>query len=228
MRLILVGPPGSGKGTQAKLLSQRQGLTHISTGDMLREAIRLGTPAGRNAQPFVSTGQLVPDDLVNQIIADFFRRENRPDNFVLDGYPRTLPQGVSFDQVLRQQFLSLDVVVLLKVDDEEIVRRMSGRWVCPNSACGAPYHTAYKPPRKKGICDNCGTRLIQRDDDKEQTVRKRLAIFHASHGDLLEHYRRVGLLREVPGLGDIESIYANILQVLQYFVGSNSQGSQGR
>jgi adenylate kinase len=126
--------------------------------------------------------------------------------------------------VLRQQFLSLDVVVLLKVDDEEIVRRMGGRWVCPNSACGAPYHTVYKPPRKQGICDNCGTRLIQRDDDKEQTIRKRLAIFHASHGELLEHYRRVGLLREVPGLGDIETIYASILKVLQYDAGSNLQG----
>jgi adenylate kinase len=215
MRLILVGPPGSGKGTQAKLLSQRQGLTHISTGDMLREAIRLGTPAGRKAQPYVSGGQLVPDDLVNQIIADFFSRENRPDHFVMDGYPRTLPQGISFDQVLRQQFLALDAVIVLKVDDEEIVRRLSGRWVCPNSACGASYHTTYKPPRKPGICDNCGTRLIQRDDDKENTVRQRLAIFHASYGDLVEHYRRLGLLREVPAHGDIETIYSNILKVLE-------------
>jgi adenylate kinase len=215
MRLILVGPPGSGKGTQAKLLSQRLGLTHISTGDMLREAIRLGTPAGRKAQPFVTTGQLVPDDLVNQIIADFFRRDNRPDHFVMDGYPRTLPQGMSFDQVLRQQFLDLDAVVLLQVDDEEIVRRVSGRWVCPNPSCGAPYHTTFKPPRKRGICDVCGTRLIQRDDDKEETVRKRLQVFHASHGDLLEHYHRMGLLRVVPGQGDIETIYANILNVLK-------------
>jgi adenylate kinase len=215
MRLILVGPPGSGKGTQAQLLSQRQGLTHISTGDMLREAIRLNTLAGQKAKPYVTSGQLVPDDLVNQIIADFFSRENRPERFVLDGYPRTLPQAVSFDQVLRQQFLALDAVVVLQVDDEEIVRRISGRWVCPNPACGSPYHTLYNPPRQKGICDKCGTRLIQRDDDKEETVRRRLAIFHASHGDLLDHYRRAGLLREVSGLADIETVYANILKVVQ-------------
>jgi adenylate kinase len=215
MRLILLGPPGSGKGTQAKLLSQRLGLAHIGTGDMLRVAIRLGTPAGRQAQPFVSTGQLVPDDLVNQIIADFFSRDSRPEHFVMDGYPRTLPQAMSFEQVLRQQFLGVDAVILLNVDDEEIVKRMSGRWVCPNPTCGAPYHTTFNPPRKPGICDVCGSRLIQREDDKEETVRKRLAIFHASHGELLEFYRRSGLLREVSGLGDIETIYGNILKVLK-------------
>ncbi len=215
MRLILIGPPGSGKGTQAKLLSQRLGLAHISTGDMLREAIRTGTPAGRRAQPFVGGGQLVPDELVNQIIAEYFGRDERPENFVMDGYPRTLPQAMAFEQVLRQQFLGLDAVVVLKVEDEEIVKRMSGRWICPNPTCGTPYHVKFKPPRRAGVCDLCGTALIQREDDQEATVRKRLQIFHSTHGDLLEHYRQMGLLRQVDGRGDIETIYANILKALQ-------------
>src|SRR5579862_1086160 len=185
MRLILIGPPGSGKGTQAKLLSLRLGLAHISTGDMLRDAIRHATPAGRKAQPFVNSGQLVPDDLVNQIIADFFRKDDRLESFVLDGYPRTLPQAMSFEQVLRQQYLGLDAVVVLNVDDEEIFKRMSGRLVCSNNACGTPYHVTFKPPRQAGICDICGSMLVQRVDDQEQTVRKRLQIYHAGHDELL-------------------------------------------
>ena len=215
MRLILIGPPGSGKGTQAKLLSLRLGLAHISTGDMLRDAIRHATPAGRKAQPFVNSGQLVPDDLVNQIIADFFRKDDRLESFVLDGYPRTLPQAMSFEQVLRQQYLGLDAVVVLNVDDEEIVKRMSGRLVCSNNACGTPYHVTFKPPRQAGICDICGSMLVQRVDDQEQTVRKRLQIYHAGHDELLEYYRKLGLLKEVSGLGDIESIYSSIVRILK-------------
>src|SRR6516165_7346923 len=139
MRLILIGPPGSGKGTQAKLLGDRLHLSHIATGDILREAIRLGTSAGRKAEPFVNNGKLVPDDLVNELVADRFRRDDRPEQFVMDGYPRTLAQAASFDQVLRQQFLDLNAVILLQVDDEEIVRRISGRWSCPNPSCLATY-----------------------------------------------------------------------------------------
>jgi adenylate kinase len=212
MRLILLGPPGSGKGTQAKMLSLRLELTHVGTGDMLREAIRLETPAGRAAKPFVGTGQLAPDDLVNQIVADYFRQEDRPESFVLDGYPRTLPQAMSFEQVLRQQFLGIDAAVELQVADDDIVRRMVGRWVC--SSCGTPYHTEYKPSRMPGVCDLCGSKLIQREDDKEQTVRRRLQIFHSGHDDLVEYYGKMGLLRQVPGIGDIETIYTNIIKAI--------------
>jgi adenylate kinase len=214
MRLILVGPPGSGKGTQAKLLSERLGLAHVGTGDMLREAIHLRTPGGEKAEPFVISGQLVPDDLVNQIIADYFGRDDHPDNFVMDGYPRTLPQAVAFDQMLRQHFMGLDDVVWLRVPDDEIVKRISGRWVCPNPTCNTPYHLTFKPPRVPGVCDVCGSKLVQRPDDKEETVRKRLKVFYDSHLDLLEHYRKMGLLREVSGLGDIETIYNNMLKAL--------------
>jgi adenylate kinase len=215
MRLILVGPPGSGKGTQAKLLSQRLGLAHVGTGDMLRQAIRLGTPGGNKAKPFVASGQLVPDDLVNQIIADYFASDDRPERFVMDGYPRTLPQAMAFEQVLRQHFMGLDYVVWLRVSDEEIVLRITGRWVCPNPTCATTYHTTFKPPQVAGVCDLCQTRLIQREDDKEETIRRRLRHFYDSHAALLDHYRTMGLLREVPGRGDIEEIYQSILKALK-------------
>jgi adenylate kinase len=211
MRLILIGPPGSGKGTQAKLLSQKYGLCHFGTGDILREAVRLNTPAGKQAQPFVSSGQLVPDDLVNEMVADRFRRDDRPEKFVMDGYPRTLAQAASFDQVLRQQFLDLDCVVVLQVPDEEIVRRLSGRRFCPK--CQAIYHILFKPPKKADICDECGSSLVQREDDKEATVRKRLQVYHQNNVDLLTHYRKQNLVREVDGVGPIEVVFAKIVEV---------------
>jgi adenylate kinase len=212
MRLILIGPPGSGKGTQANLLGDRLGLVHIATGDILREAIRLGTPAGKKADPFVNNGKLVPDDLVNELVADRFRRDDRPERFVMDGYPRTLAQAASFDQVLRQQFLNLTAVVVLKVDDPEVLRRLGGRWICPN--CNATYHLTKKPPRVPGICDVCSTKLIQREDDKEETIRRRLDVYRQNTLELIPHYQRQGLVREVPGEGEIDKIYNNIVQVL--------------
>jgi adenylate kinase len=214
MRLILVGPPGSGKGTQAKLLGERLRLAHISTGDILREAIRLGTPAGSKAEPYLKEGKLVPDDLVNDLVADRFRRDDRPERFVMDGYPRTLAQAASFDQVLRQQFLNLSAVVVLEVGEEEILRRLSGRWICPNNDCKANYHIITKPPQVPGICDLCGTKLIQRDDDKPETVRRRLEIYRLNTMELIPHYERQGLVRVVTGEGDIEKIYNNMVKVL--------------
>jgi adenylate kinase len=215
MRLILIGPPGSGKGTQANLLSSRMGLYHFGTGDILREAIRLRTPAGLNAQPYVVSGRLVPDDLVNELVADRFRREDRPECFVMDGYPRTLAQAASFDQVLWQGFLKLDAVIQLQVPDEEIVRRLSGRWSCPKPGCLATYHTEHKPPRIPGFCDLCGSALVQREDDKEETVRRRLSVYHQNTEMLIGHYRGQGLLLTVSGEGDIEKIYADIVHALK-------------
>ncbi len=212
MRLILFGPPGSGKGTQAKLLSKRLNLVHIGTGDILREAIRQNSPLGRLAEPYVVKGQLVPDDLINEVIADRFRRPDRPERFVIDGYPRTVAQAASFDQILRQQFLDLTAALLFQVDDEEIVRRMSGRWSCPK--CKSTYHLVSKPPREPGVCDVCHTRLIQRSDDREETVRERLRLYHANTEGLVAYYRAQGLLREISGIGDIEDIYSRILETL--------------
>jgi len=208
MRLILIGPPGSGKGTQAKLLSQKFGLCHFSTGDILREAIRLGTAAGKQAQPYLSSGRLVPDDLVNEMVAERFRRDDRLDKFVMDGYPRTLAQAASFDQVLRQHFLDLTVAVVLLVPDQEIVRRLSGRRSCPK--CQATFHVAFKPPRVPEHCDECGSTLAQRDDDREETIRKRLQIYHQNTGDLVGHYRAQGLLRDVDGTGTPDQVFTEI------------------
>jgi adenylate kinase len=212
MRLIFIGPPGSGKGTQAILLSQRLGLRHFSTGDILRESIAQKTPEGRLANPYVSSGRLVPDEIVNEVVNSRFRAMDRPDCFVMDGYPRTVPQANSFDQVLRASGVELDGVIFLKVADEEIIRRVGGRWNCPK--CGATYHQEFKPPKRDHICDVCGSTLMQRNDDKPETVAKRLQIFHSLYGNLLEYYRKRGLLIEVPGTGDIETIYGNIVQAL--------------
>jgi adenylate kinase len=215
MRLILLGPPGSGKGTQAKLLCQRLGVRHISTGDILREAIHNNTAEGKLAQPYVSTGRLVPDEIVNEIVASRFRAKDRPDNFVMDGYPRTVQQADTFDRVLEAQAMKLRGVVLLNVSDDEIIERLSGRRSCPNPSCGASYHLRFNPPKKQaGHCDLCGTALVQRDDDKFETVAERLAVFHRTYDELVEHYRRRGQLIEVPGSGDIETIFANIVSAL--------------
>lgn len=213
MRLILIGPPGGGKGTQAKLLGERLRLAHIATGDILREAIRRRTPLGLQAEPFQEKGKLVPDNLVNDLVTNRFRRD-RPERFVLDGYPRTLAQAASFDQVLRQEFLDLSAVIVLNVGDEEIVRRLGGRWICPKSDCKASYHIETKPPKTPGICDLCGTKLVQREDDKPETVRHRLEVYRQNTLELIPHYERQGLIREVAGEGDIEKIYNNILAVL--------------
>lgn len=212
MRLILVGPPGTGKGTQAKLLSKRLGLTHIGTGDILREAVRLDSPLGQMARPYVDQGRLVPDDLVNELVADRFRRNDRPDRFVMDGYPRTLAQAASFEKVLEDQDLNLTAVILIVTDDGEIVRRLTGRWCCPK--CKTTYHVLSNPPRRAGYCDDDNIPLIQRVDDQETTVRERLRLYHETTRDMVQHFRRRGLLYEVPGLGDIETIYRNIVAIL--------------
>jgi adenylate kinase len=219
MRVILLGPPGSGKGTQAKLLSERLGLVHIGTGDILREAIRLGTSAGRLAESYVNSGRLVPDALVNDVVNERFRGEHPPSCFVTDGYPRTLAQAASFDQVLRQQFLKLTGVILLDLNDEDIVKRLSGRWSCPR--CKATYHLVSKPPKHPGICDVCGGVLIQRTDDREETVRERLRQYHANTEELIPHYQAQGLLHRVPAAGGIEQVYANIIRAVGPQAGSS-------
>jgi adenylate kinase len=213
MRLILIGAPGSGKGTQAKLLKERLHLVHIGTGDILREAVRTGSPLGHLAEPFIAKGQLVPDDLVNEVIADRFRQPDRPDRFVMDGYPRTLAQAASFDEVLHQQSLKLTAVLLFQVEDEVIVKRMTGRWSCRH--CKATYHLVNNPPRRPGICDVCNNRLVEREDDREETVRERLRIYHQNTEGIVAYYHAQGLLRPVAGEGSIEQIYMRILQILK-------------
>jgi adenylate kinase len=195
------------------------GLVHIGTGDMLREAVRQDTQSGRLARSYVTAGQLVPDQVVNDIIAEVFGRKDRATSFVMDGYPRTMSQARAFDATLTQYQLPLDAVILLVVPDLEIIRRLSGRWNCPNPACNTTYHTSLKPSKVAGKCDLCQSTLMQREDDREDTVRMRLQIYHDRHAELLDHYRKKGLLIEVPGLGDFETIYGNIIQALQHKIG---------
>lgn len=214
MRLIFIGPPGGGKGTQAKLLAERRGLVHLSTGDIFREAISKGTPEGKKAQAYVAAGQLVPDDLVNDIVFARFLSPQPPVRFVLDGYPRNLSQAQAFEEALRRLDFKIDAVIHLHAPDDEIVKRVGARWNCPNPACQATYNTISKPPAVPGICDCCGTALAQREDDKPETVRRRLKLYHETADDLIAHYRRQGLVKDVPGVGDIETIHWAIVATL--------------
>ena len=212
MRLVLVGPPGSGKGTQARLLTERHGLSSYGTGDILRDAIRRGTPQGRLAEPLIRKGQLAPDSLVNELVSDLFNCKSRPERFVFDGYPRTLAQAVWFDDLLAKLNLPLTAVVQFDVSDEEVVRRISGRRVCP--ANGTVYHVTDRPPRVPGVCDIDGKPLVHRDDDREEVVRERLRVFHDNTDALLDHYRKAGRLVAVPAIGAIESIYQDMMSRL--------------
>jgi adenylate kinase len=214
MRLVMIGPPGGGKGTQAKLLAEKFGLIHIATGDVLREEIQKQTALGKKAQTNVDSGTLAPDQLVNDIIAGRLRSPDRPQAFVMDGYPRTLSQAKTFDKLLVAQNLPLSAVILLDVPDDDIVKRAAGRRVCPKADCKATYHLTFKPPRKSGICDLCGTALVQREDDKETTVRRRLDIYRLTTLPVLEHYRKQNLVREVAGTGDIQAVFAKLIKVL--------------
>jgi adenylate kinase len=214
MRAILLGPPGCGKGTQAKLLTQRKGMAHISTGDLLRDAVERQTPLGRQVKDVMKAGGLVSDEIVNGIIAERFRAKDRPSCFLMDGYPRTVAQAMVFADLLHEVGLPLTGVVLLAVDDEEILRRISGRLTCPN--CKATYHVDSNPPKSDRICDVCGYQpLERRADDNEATIRRRLKAYHDVTTELVPYYRACGLLREVKGLDDIETIHQNILKALK-------------
>jgi adenylate kinase len=225
MRLVLVGPPGSGKGTQARRLAERLGLTYIGTGDMLREAIAQDSDRGRRVADLIKQGLLVPDAEVNALIAELFQRPQRPRCFVTDGYPRTRAQAEAFDQLLAQLGLPLDAVIHLTIPDDEVVRRIAGRRCCTNPSCGICYNIYLQPPLQEGICDKCGSPLAQRDDDREETVRRRLQEFHKNTNALLDHYRQQGLVRDVSAVDNVETIYSNIIQAIHPADGHSSCAS---
>jgi adenylate kinase len=212
MRIILLGPPGSGKGTQAQLLCRQFGMAHIGTGDILREAVRGGAPLGLQAKGFMDRGQFVPDTLVNDLVAERFDRPDRPATFLVEGYPRNLTQAKAFDQVLRRNSLELDAVLLFEVPDEEIVYRVSGRRICPK--CNSLYHVVQKPPKQDDRCDHCLTPLELRTDDRAETVRDRLLLFHQTITAILDYYRQSHLLREINGLGPIDGVFRACLRSL--------------
>ncbi|WP_020476318.1 adenylate kinase family protein [Zavarzinella formosa] len=209
MRLVLVGPPGSGKGTQAKMLVRRFGLRHIGTGDILRDAFRRGNSTDKRLEPVIRDGVMASDDLVNELVGELFASIDRPDAYVLDGYPRTLAQAVWFDRRMSELGREPQAVVQLCVEDEEVVRRLSGRHVCP--ACGHVYHADDCPPKVTGFCDHDGEMLIQRPDDREEVIRSRLRLYHTNTESLVARYRANGLLKVIPSVGEIEGIHAMIV-----------------
>ena len=205
MNIILLGPPGAGKGTQSDYLRDRFKLTKLATGDMLRAAVASGSEIGQKAKAIMAAGGLVSDDIMIGIIRDAISDENCPNGFILDGFPRTTGQAEALDVMLKEVGKKIDHVIELKVDDAEMVARISGRYSC--KACGAGYHDAFKQPREAGRCDSCGsTEFTRREDDRAETVAKRLEAYHASTAPLLPYYAATGALKSVDGMADIPAV----------------------
>lgn len=211
--IILLGAPGSGKGTQAKKLSASFSIPQISTGDILREAVKNGTEMGRKAKVFMDQGGLVPDEVVIGIVRDRLKEPDCEKGFILDGFPRTIPQAQELDRVAKELGKEISSVLSLDVDEEEILERLSGRRTC--AGCGAMYHVRFNPPKESQRCDMCGNALLQRDDDKEETIRARLENYKKSTEPLIDYYRGSGKIRSVKATGDIDAIFANISSILQ-------------
>ena len=214
MRLVLLGPPGAGKGTQAKRIADEYRVPHISTGDILRENLRAETPLGLEAKGFMDRGELVPDEVLVGIIRDRLGKPDCAGGFMLDGYPRTIPQATALGEILGEKGTPLDVVLNIDVPDEELVSRLSGRRMCE---CGASYHVKFNPPAVEGVCDACGGRLYQRDDDKEDAIRNRLQVYSDQTQPLIDFYSKESLLASVDGTGGIDEIFAAIKKILDAY-----------
>jgi len=213
MRLMLIGPPGGGKGTQAKKLSARYQIPQISTGDILREAVSNSTELGEEAKKYLDKGELVPDNVMLDLIAETLRSDKCKDGFILDGFPRTIPQAEGLDNILDELDMHLDYVIALRVEDEVIVKRLTSRRVCKN--CGAIYNLLNNPPENSGVCNKCGSELYQRDDDQPETIKNRLRIFREQTQPLLEYYRDKGLLNEVNGDQDIQAVWQDVKAIVE-------------
>jgi len=212
MNLILLGPPGAGKGTQAAKIIEKYKIPQISTGDILRAAVREGTELGKEAQKYMNEGKLVPDSIVIGIIKERLQKDDCKNGYILDGFPRTIVQAEELDKMLKEMGSKLDVVISIEVPDEEIIQRITGRRMCKE--CGAVYHIKYNPPKRDGICDKCNGQLYQRDDDKEETVRARLDVYKKQTEPLKEYYSKQNILKEVDGTGDINKIFEQIDAIL--------------
>ncbi len=212
LRLVIFGPPGAGKGTQAKMLSEKLGVPHIATGDIFREAVKAGTELGKLAKQYMDRGELVPDEVVIGIVEERLRRPDCSKGFILDGFPRTIKQAEALDEMLQRMGVKLDAVVNLEVSEDEVVKRISLRRTCRN--CGAIYHLITNPPKKEGVCDKCGGELYQRDDDREETVRSRLRVYRQQTEPLLKFYEQRGLLKNVDGEKPIEEVFKEVLAAL--------------
>jgi adenylate kinase len=212
MNLILLGPPGAGKGTQASFMVRDYGVPQVSTGDALRAAVKAGSPLGTRAKKYMDAGQLVPDEVVIQIVGERIKEPDCTAGFLLDGFPRTTGQADSLAEMLREAGRRIDHVVCIHVQKEEVVERLSGRRSC--RACGYPHHVIFNPPAKEDVCDKCGGELYQRDDDREDAIRQRLETYDNQTQPLIDYYHQRGLLRPVDGQGDVKAIYGRIRAVL--------------
>lgn len=212
MKVIMLGAPGAGKGTQAKKIADKYQIPHISTGDIFRANIKNGTELGKKAKAYMDQGLLVPDELTLELIMDRFQNPDCENGYVLDGFPRTIPQAEALTRALEEKGESIDYAVNVEVPDENIINRMSGRRAC--LSCGATYHIVHIPTKVEGICDRCGEKLVLRDDDKPETVAKRLGVYHSQTQPLIEYYSNQGKLAEVDGTQDMEAVFQAIVKIL--------------
>lgn len=213
MKLILLGPPGAGKGTQAKMLTEKYSIPQISTGDILRAAVKDGTLMGLKAKEYMDAGGLVPDEVVVGIVRDRLLERDCDSGFILDGFPRTVAQADALQMSLQQMNKELDRVISLQVDTEALVERLTGRRTCKD--CGRGYHVSFDPPAKAGICDSCGSQLVQRADDREETIRKRLEVYDDQTAPLIAYYREAGCLMELDGMQPIARVQEKMLALLK-------------
>jgi len=213
MNVIIMGPPGSGKGTQGKLIAEKYHIPQISTGDILREVVNNGSVLGLKARAYMAKGEFVPDEVVNGIVEDQLMQQNHRKGFLLDGFPRTVAQAEALERMLGKRGLAIDHVINIEIEMEELINRLRGRRTC--TRCGAMFHLLFNPPKKEEICDTCGGSLYQRDDDKEETIRSRLDIYSHQTRPVIQYYASQGLLRSVDGVGNIGDIFHRILEKIE-------------
>lgn len=213
MNIVFLGPPGAGKGTQAKILIERYGIPQISTGDMLREHRAKGTELGKKAQEYMDKGQLVPDEIILGMVKERLSQPDCAKGFILDGFPRTVAQAEALDKILSEMGKKLDFALALVVPDDLLVERLTGRRTC--KSCGMMFHVKYKPPKVDGKCDACGGELYQRPDDNEETVRNRLKVYHESTAPLIDYYKGKGILKEIDGSKSIDQITGQLIQIIE-------------
>ncbi|MBQ3544881.1 MAG: adenylate kinase [Lachnospiraceae bacterium] len=212
MKIIMLGAPGAGKGTQAKMIADKYSIPHISTGDIFRANIKNGTELGKKAKTYMDQGLLVPDELTVDLVIDRVSQDDCKNGYVLDGFPRTIPQAESLDAALTKLGEKIDFAVNVEVPDENIINRMSGRRAC--LSCGATYHIVHIPTKVEGICDRCNAELVLRDDDKPETVKKRLDVYHEQTQPLIDYYSGKGVMVEVDGTQDMKDVFADIVKIL--------------
>jgi len=213
MRLVLLGAPGAGKGTQAKKLIEKYGIPQISTGDLLRAAVAAGTQLGKEAKSFMDKGELVPDRVVLGMVAERLRQDDSKKGYILDGFPRNTAQAEALDTMLRELKMPLNAALSVDVPKEDLMKRLTGRRTC--RSCNQMYNIYFSPSKKEIICDKCGGELYQRDDDREETIRKRLDVYEAQTAPLIDHYKKAGILKSVNGTGDINAIFKEVCALLE-------------